>query len=821
MKGHRMSSRTHRVIALLIGISLGWSGLTPHQLSAQPTPTPTLPTKDRGLFFSTGTPGEFYEAPMLKTDVEVQVHGTMLHATVRQQFMNPSKKWLEGIYLFPLPERSAVERLRMQVGDRVIEGEIQEKEAAKQTYERAKLVGKRASLVSSARPNLFTTRVANIGPGQHVSIELQFQDVIHRQQHDGHEQYSFRFPMVVAPRHVPGPLTNQTVDDSGNAVPGKWSTPAVPDAGALFSPLHLPTEKKPQINPVSFTIQLDAGFETGTITSLYHPIAIQPASARQHTIRLRNGVVPATRDFVLEWEPKQALNRPATLFTEQIGADTYLHGTIYPPAVKPQPTAAPPRELVMVIDVSGSMAGTSLSQVKAAIPVMLQRLRPRDRFNLITFADDKLSLFDTSQPASATNLEQARQFVQYLLADGGTNMLPALTTALKNPAHPDARDTSTEARTTASSTYFKHFVKLLEANGSTEILPSPTLALNSPAYTDDLGTSAEARTTPSSTYFKQIVVLTDGAVGNEEEILSLIAKQLGSQRLFTVGIGSAPNAHFMRTVAERGRGTFTYIGSVSEVTDKMVALFQKLESPTVTNIVLHWPGQITNHAITVYPSTIPDVYAGDPVTFTARLANRDQHSIQGTLTMTGHAGEQVWQQTIPLAEVPASPGVSKIWARRKISELMSGSHERAEVVQVALRHHLVTRYTSLVAVDHHQARPPEEQVTPHELATNLPDGWDVQRWMSKLLGAKQQQVQNAPVPLHKAPVPNGQIQQPTPAPPAAMHRVALALPQTATGAPQHLMIGVMLFLLTLGCYTLMQRQRACIPNAPITRGRRS
>ena len=97
MKGHRMSSRTHRVIALLIGISLGWSGLTPHQLSAQPTPTPTLPTKDRGLFFSTGTPGEFYEAPMLKTDVEVQVHGTMLHATVRQQFMNPSKKWLEGI----------------------------------------------------------------------------------------------------------------------------------------------------------------------------------------------------------------------------------------------------------------------------------------------------------------------------------------------------------------------------------------------------------------------------------------------------------------------------------------------------------------------------------------------------------------------------------------------------------------------------------------------------------------------------------------------------------------------------------------------------
>ena len=148
MKGHRMSSHTHRVIALLIGLGLGWVGPALHQLSAQPTPTlpvtkaagtqvvtPPLSTKDRGLFFSTGTPGEFYEAPMLKTDVEVQVHGTMLHATVRQQFMNPSKKWLEGIYLFPLPERSAVERLRMQVGDRVIEGEIQEKEAAKQTYE--------------------------------------------------------------------------------------------------------------------------------------------------------------------------------------------------------------------------------------------------------------------------------------------------------------------------------------------------------------------------------------------------------------------------------------------------------------------------------------------------------------------------------------------------------------------------------------------------------------------------------------------------------------------------------------------------------------
>src|SRR5690242_178521 len=153
-----------------------------------------------GLFFRSDKAGEFYEAPILRTEVKLAVAGTIVRATVRQHFVNPSNAWLEGVYVFPLPEQAAVDHLVMEIGERRVVGRIEPRDEAKRVYEQAAAAGQHASLVESERPNIFTTSVANIGPGEQIVVEIQYQD---RVAIDA-GSYGLRFPMVVGPRYIPG-----------------------------------------------------------------------------------------------------------------------------------------------------------------------------------------------------------------------------------------------------------------------------------------------------------------------------------------------------------------------------------------------------------------------------------------------------------------------------------------------------------------------------------------------------------------------------------------------------------------------------------------
>jgi len=139
-------------------------------------------------------------ATLLNTDVDMDISGLVARVSVRQEFRNTSQDWVEGIYVFPLPDRAAVDRMRLHIGERFIEGEIQEKEHAKKTYEQAKQAGKKASLVEQQRANLFTSSVANIAPGELVVIEIEYLEDIRYE--DG--QFSIRFPMTLTPRYIPG-----------------------------------------------------------------------------------------------------------------------------------------------------------------------------------------------------------------------------------------------------------------------------------------------------------------------------------------------------------------------------------------------------------------------------------------------------------------------------------------------------------------------------------------------------------------------------------------------------------------------------------------
>jgi len=620
--------------------------------SGELAPMKATEAREGTLLFKSEAKGETFAAPLLSTDVAIRVSGLVARAQVKQTFRNPSEDWYEGVYVFPLPENSAVDHLRMRIGTRLVEGVIRERGEAKKHYEQAKQSGRRAALLEQERPNLFTSSVANIGPHEDVVVEIEYQQTL---RYDS-GRFSLRFPMVVGPRYIPG-----SMPVSGEAGTG-WgqNSDRVSDASRITPPVIHPSNGR--INPVSIRVELDAGVPIADVDSPYHAIRLRSVDGRGEIVELEGGSVPANRDFELNWTPTAESAPRAAWFTERRGDKTFGLLMILPPNVQASGKRIP-REAIYVIDTSGSMHGTSITQAKEALELAIDGLAPEDRFNIIEFNSTARALFKDAQAPTREHRAEARGWVRALSARGGTEMARAL-----------------------------------------------DLALNG-------GESGER--------IRQVVFLTDGQVGNEDELFRLIRARLGDSRLFTVGIGSAPNSHFMTQAAQIGRGTFTYIGKVEEVREKMSGLFAKLESPVLKGVKIEWP---EGAAAEAWPERIPDLYAGEPVTVSAAL-----DKAVGTARVTGLRGDLPWRQDL-LLEQPTrgsgmGAGVANLWARDKISSLMDAVREgapaeetRAKVVELALTHHLVTKYTSLVAIDRTPARSPDLDLKTAALPTHLPEG---------------------------------------------------------------------------------------------------
>jgi Ca-activated chloride channel family protein len=391
------------------------------------------------------------------------------------------------------------------------------------------------------------------------------------------------------------------------------------------------------------------------VLSPYHAIDVVADAGDRYHVMLADGAVPADRDFELVWAPKLGSAPSASLLAESRDGRTFALLMLMPPAADDAPPAA--REAVFVVDTSGSMQGASIAQAKAALATALDRLAPGDRFNVIEFNSAARALFGAPVPVDLGTIAQAKAFVAKLEARGGTEMKPALELALTRGDAPG--------------------------------------------------------------FVRQVVFLTDGAVGNEGELISLIGERLGDRRLFTVGISSAPNSHFMTKAAQFGRGTYTYIGEAREVGDKMGALFRKLESPVLTDVAVTWPG-----GADAFPKRMPDLYAGEPIVVAAAL-----DAPGGEAIVSGRRGNRPWQARVPLVAAAAEPRIDVLWARAKIESLtdtIRGGASEADVqpaiVDVALAHHLTTKYTSLVAIDVTSTAPPGTPLTAAAAPTNLPHG---------------------------------------------------------------------------------------------------
>ena len=726
------------VAALAIGFAALFLSFDPVWSAEQPKPAVLRPADARSGSLLLKTDDGYTEAPRLGIDVDLTVSGPTIRARVTQIFRNPTKEWMEATYVYPLPAGSAVDTLKMVVGDRVVVGDIKERQQARVIYEQAKQNGQKAALTEQERPNIFTNSVANIGPGETVLVQIEYQEPV---QQNGNV-FSLRVPMVVGPRYNPQPVV-QSVDlraDGGGW--GTTTTDPVPDRDRISPPVLNPAENAP-INPTNITVHLQAGFPLGEVKSHFHQVSIESPDSATRIIKLAEGPVPADRDFELTWKPATEKAPSVGLFREHVGNSDYLLAFVTPPSVEQVQQMPLPREVIFVIDNSGSMGGTSIIQAKASLLYALGRLQPTDRFNVIRFDDTMDVLFPTPVAANSANIGNATSFVSALQARGGTEMVPAMLAALSDTNHDDAN------------------------------------------------------------YVRQVVFLTDGAIGNEQQLFETISALRGRSRIFMVGIGSAPNTYLMTRAAELGRGTFTHIGSVEQVDDRMRDLFAKLENPAVTGL----SAKFSDATADLTPAAIPDVYRDEPLVLAAKL-----DKLAGSVEIKGRIGDRPWSVMLPLANAAEGKGLSKLWARRKIADAevarttRQASAEDADktILALALEHQLVTRLTSLVAVDKTPSRPVGEPLKLSELPINLPAGWD----FAKVFGERPR-LPVAPTE-RRAEAGDAKLQV------AALKRpvvtaapATVQLPKTATDAELKMIAGVI--LLTVSLLLMMFNRRQMSP----------
>src|SRR5262249_31241870 len=336
----------------------------------------------------------YVEARLVATDVDLVVSGPTARARVTQIFHNPTDGWVEAVYVYPLPDGGAVDTLKMVVGERVIIGDVKDRASARDAYEQAKSAGQKASLIEQERPNIFTNSVANIGPHETVVVQIEYQEPVRQ----SGSEFSLRVPLVVAPRYIPAPIV-QTVDFGGAQGWGRVADDPVPDRDRITPPVLDPRQNAP-VNPVAITVRLQPGFPLGEVKSHHHPVNVETPEDGVRVIKLGEGAVPADRDFELTWKPAESAVPSVGLFRERVGDADYLLAFVTPPPIPASETPRP-REIVFVIDNSGSMGGTSIVQAKASLLYALGRLTPHDRFNVIRFDNTMDVPFPVPGPRAA------------------------------------------------------------------------------------------------------------------------------------------------------------------------------------------------------------------------------------------------------------------------------------------------------------------------------------------------------------------------------------------------------------------------------------
>ena len=451
--------------------------------------------------------------PLKHTDVKAEISGFLSRVVVTQEFQNPFKEKIEAVYTFPLPQNAAVDDMTMRVGGRTIHGRIKRREEARAVYEAARSAGHTASLLDQERPNIFTQSVANIMPGEQIVVTISYVETLTYE----NGSYEFVFPMVVGPRYVPGTPTGT---HAGGRSP---NTDRVPDASRITPQVAAKGTRAG--HDISIEVALDAGVPIDGLKTVLHDVDLERPTTHSAVISLKDKAVIPNKDFILKYDVAGGRIEDALLThrSDQGGFFTFI---LQPPE-RVTVEDVTPKELVFVLDTSGSMSGFPIEKAKETIKLALAGLYPQDTFNLITFAGDTQILFDQPVPATRENLRTAQAFLEGRSGGGGTEMMKAIRAAL-----------------------------------------DPSDAQN---------------------HMRIVCFMTDGYVGNDMEIISEVQKHPNA-RVFSFGIGSSVNRFLLDKMAEQGRGEVEYVTLSDDGSAAAKRFHERVRNPLLTDIAVDWSG---------------------------------------------------------------------------------------------------------------------------------------------------------------------------------------------------------------------------------------
>ena len=549
--------------------------------------------------------------PLKHTDVKAEISGFISRVVVTQQFQNPFKEKIEAVYTFPLPQNAAIDDMTMIVGERTVRGKILPREEARIVYEAAKSSGKAAALLDQQRPNIFTQQVANILPGEQVKITISYVETLSYV----NGAYEFVFPMVVGPRYIP-----RTVSDGVRITP-KTGTRSGHD--------------------ISLDVTLDAGLIIDNLSSKTHLVDIQRPDIRSARLRLKENSTIPNKDFILRYDVATQAIQDAVL-THRSERGGFFTMILQPPE-RIAVADVTPKELVFVLDTSGSMHGFPIEKAKETMRLALDSLNPSDTFNLITFAGDTSILFPEPVPATGENLRKAQAFLSSHNGAGGTEMMKAIEAALK---------------------------------------PS-----------DD------------QSHVRVVCFMTDGYVGNEMEIIAEVQRHPNA-RVFAFGIGSAVNRFLLDKIAEAGRGDVEYVGLNDDGSAAARRFHERVRSPLLTDISIDWNGlavadvypQRMPDLFSARPVVVTGRYTGPgraTIRLKGKMAGNDfvrEIPVELPETMASHD---------VLAPLWARARVDDLM-NQDFEAMQSGNvrpNVKDTITQLGIEYRLMTQFTSFVAVE--------------------------------------------------------------------------------------------------------------------------
>jgi Ca-activated chloride channel family protein len=658
-------------IYISIPVAIALAGMIAHRTLAQSSPiakTPQNPStmlrtgilepvsdrtpraetnKDRpvgGLYVQT-TDRKQQAFTLTNTDVKGKISGNISRVEVTQTFQNPYDKPLEAIYVFPLPDQAAVDDMEIKIGDRVIKGDIKKREEAKEIYDRARKEGRTAGLLEQERDNIFTQSLANIKPGEQIKVTIRYTESLKFEQGD----YEFVFPMVVGPRYIPG----AAIDPKGN-------TTQVPDASRINPPVLKPETRSG--NDITVSLQIDAGVPIRDLYSTSHRIDVQN-NGETMQLKLAAGDNIPNKDLIVRYKISSDRTQPTILTTT---TDQGSHFATYLiPAIAYRADQIVPKDVVFLMDTSGSQSGDPIVKSRELMRRFINGLNPNDTFTIIDFSSTTRQLSSYPLQNTAANRQKAMNYIDQVDANGGTELMNGINAVTNFPSSSNGR-------------------------------------------------------------IRSVVLITDGYIGNDNEVIAAVQKNLKpGNRLYSFGVGSSVNRYLLERVAEMGRGTSRVVRQDEPTQEVAEKFFRQINNPVLTNIQVKWEGD--GAAPEIYPSNAPDLFAEQPLVLFGKKGDRINGKLKITGIASG--GERYEQTLdVNFEKGNSNLGIAQLWGRARIKDLMNqmfGGEVKSlvdAVTQTALSYRLLSQYTAFVAVSEEVRVNPDGGKVTVNVPVEMPQG---------------------------------------------------------------------------------------------------